>query len=103
MLRKASGETPTCRRPASTRREMSDKRSSIEYQPYVKVQKIDSLRKFNKRRLRSSSSPMNSRTIQPKAKRLKLSPRSRSPKQVSSPPVSPRKLRRPRGRWYRDR
>ncbi|XP_044732466.1 uncharacterized protein LOC123295258 isoform X2 [Chrysoperla carnea] len=85
---------------AELKKSITDRRSSIEFQPYVKVQKIDSLEPLhqtkieNNRRLRSSSS---SNHHQPKRKKMKIASAS------SSPPVSPRKLRKPRGRWYRDR
>lgn len=66
----------------------SDTKCGKILQPFVRVQKIDGT--FVKGRLRSSSSPER----KPKAKRAKLQPVS---------PRSPRKLRAPRGKWYRER
>lgn len=64
--------------------------NDIQFQPYVRVQKLDSdvsARKSN-RRLRNSSSPH--RTV-------------KRPRRTPASPKSPRILRKPRGRWYRER
>lgn len=64
----------------------------LHYQPFVRMQKIDNSLQSANRRLRSSSSPSPERKA--KVKRAKISPTS---------PRSPRKLRAPRGKWYRER
>lgn len=64
----------------------------LHYQPFVRMQKIDNTLQSANRRLRSSSSPSPERKA--KVKRAKISPTS---------PRSPRKLRAPRGKWYRER
>ncbi|GLV35989.1 chiffon [Carabus blaptoides fortunei] len=65
----------------------------LQYQPFVRVQKIDNstlaLQNAN-RRLRSSSSPER----KPKSKRART---------LTASPRTPRKLRAPRGKWYRER
>lgn len=65
--------------------------SGAEYQPYVRVQKLDTdaVVRHGHRRLRSSSSPLRADVKRPRRK-----PPS---------PRSPRMLRKPRGRWYRER
>lgn len=65
--------------------------NDIQFQPYVRVQKLDSSdvsAKKSKRRLRNSSSPH--RTV-------------KRPRRTPASPKSPRILRKPRGRWYRER
>ncbi|KRT83786.1 hypothetical protein AMK59_3599 [Oryctes borbonicus] len=68
----------------------SEINADIQFQPYVRVQKLDngaSAKKSN-RRLRNSSSPH--RTV-------------KRPRRTPASPKSPRILRKPRGRWYRER
>lgn len=66
--------------------------SDIQFQPYVRVQKLDSggvsAKRSNRQRLRNSSSPH--RTV-------------KRPRRMPASPKSPRMLRKPRGRWYRER
>lgn len=62
----------------------------LQYQPFVRVQKIDNNKLPNNRRLRSSSSP-------------ERKPRKRTKMSAPVSPRSPRKLRTPRGKWYRER
>lgn len=63
----------------------NDNEKITNYQPIVRVQKLDS--KIN-RQLRSSSSPERKQKVK---------------KQKVVSPRSPRKLRAPRGKWYRER
>lgn len=64
-------------------------RRLVQFQPFVRVQKIDN-RISAGRRLRSSSSP-------------ERKPRKRLRMSAPISPRSPRKLRAPRGKWYRER
>lgn len=62
-----------------------------DYQPFVKIQKITevSLKQGNRRLRSSSSSPRRTNV--------------KRPRRMPASPKSPRILRKPRGRWYRER
>lgn len=62
-----------------------------QFQPFVRVQKLDNdiVVRHGHRRLRSSSSPRRGNV--------------KRPRRAPSSPKSPRMLRKPRGRWYRER
>jgi len=62
--------------------------NDIQFQPIVRVQKLDNsdLTKRGEKRVQVSPSPRRSR-----------------PRRMPASPKSPRMLRRPRGGWYRER
>lgn len=69
-------------------KELVAKINNCEFQPYVRVQKLENEVVVRHKRLGSDESSQNTET---RAKRTQTSPKS------------PRALRRPRGRWYKER